>query len=78
MLTQCSIDKIILPEADRSTLRKTYPSAILTTTNATWTGLEMNLSLNCKWLVTLPQPWFRPTEVVPQSLSVQGALEHHN
>jgi len=49
---QCSINKITLPGADLITLRKTYPSAILTTKNATWTGLETNLGLNCKWLVT--------------------------
>jgi len=52
MIMQCSIDKIILRGADRSTLRKTNLSAILTTTNATWTGLESNLGLNGKWLVT--------------------------
>jgi hypothetical protein len=33
-------------------LRKNFPSATLSTTNPTWTGLRMNPDVQCKWKVT--------------------------
>jgi len=42
----CGIDDVILTVEDLSMQRKTDPSATLPTTNPTWTGMELKLSLH--------------------------------